>query len=80
MMLTRVFQRNFRFLSMLGFGSALICTWEILLAYDGHLPKTTSAMTDAEAQRHPIHQHGRRHGRLILGLSSGFDRSWVNLC
>ena len=25
-------QRNFKFLSMLGFGSTLICTWEILLS------------------------------------------------
>ncbi|KAL9594593.1 MAG: hypothetical protein Q9219_006953 [cf. Caloplaca sp. 3 TL-2023] len=28
----QVLRRNFRFLSMLGFGSTLICTWEILLA------------------------------------------------
>ena len=28
----RLEQRNFRFFSMLGFGSTLICTWEILLA------------------------------------------------
>ncbi|KAL8991784.1 MAG: hypothetical protein Q9169_007653 [Polycauliona sp. 2 TL-2023] len=26
-------QRNFRFLSIFGFGSTLICTWEILLAF-----------------------------------------------
>ncbi|KAI4220842.1 MAG: hypothetical protein LQ349_007988 [Xanthoria aureola] len=31
----QVLRRNFRFLSMLGFGSTLICTWEILLSYIG---------------------------------------------
>ncbi|KAL9000493.1 MAG: hypothetical protein Q9169_000786 [Polycauliona sp. 2 TL-2023] len=31
----QVLRRNFRFLSMLGFGSTLICTWEILLAVIG---------------------------------------------
>lgn len=28
----QVLRRNFQFLSMVGFGSTLICTWEILLA------------------------------------------------
>lgn len=67
--LTQCRKRNFRFLSILGFGSTLICTWEVLLGWASCASIICTCLDWCVTQKYYIHRHQWRKGRFVLGIS-----------
>lgn len=72
-------QRNFKFVTMLGFASTVIVSWEVLLPYAGVLLIGCKLVTDHIQRLHfCAHQWWYRHP--FLGLRYGVYRHVARVC
>ncbi len=80
---TQVLNRNFRFISTLGFACTLMSTWEIALMYVVLDAAESNANPSSDVlnvlQDDPLRAHERRHRRPDLGLPHSMDRIYARV-
>ncbi|KAJ5772912.1 hypothetical protein N7457_007808 [Penicillium paradoxum] len=74
----QVLRRNFRFISIVGFGCTLICTWEVILTLlsagltDGGIAEMASMAPTAGGQYHWVSEFAPKRGQKFLSYITGW--------